>query len=73
MVRTDCTKKPMPAHGRVLAGRRRAMNAADRVIRLSTELAVVGVAAVPAVVSYKHASALVRRTASRAGLGALSL
>ena len=36
------------------------MTAADRVIRWSTALAVVGVAAVAAVVSYEHASALVR-------------
>jgi hypothetical protein len=36
------------------------MNAVDRVIRWSTALAVVGVAAVAAVVSYEHASALVR-------------
>ena len=36
------------------------MNAADRVIRWSTALAVVGVAAVAAVVSYEHAGALVR-------------
>jgi Protein of unknown function (DUF2637) len=36
------------------------MNAADRVIRLSTALAVLGVAAIAAVVSYEHASALVR-------------
>jgi hypothetical protein len=36
------------------------MNMADRVIRWSTALAVVGVAAVAAVVSYEHASALVR-------------
>jgi Protein of unknown function (DUF2637) len=36
------------------------MNAADRVIRWSTALAVVGVAAVAAVVSYEHASALVQ-------------
>jgi hypothetical protein len=36
------------------------MTAADRVIRWSTGLAVVGVAAVAAVVSYEHASALVR-------------
>jgi hypothetical protein len=36
------------------------MNAADRVIGWSTALAVVGVAAVAAVVSYEHASALVR-------------
>jgi uncharacterized protein DUF2637 len=35
------------------------MNAADRVIRWSTALAVVGVAAVAAVVSYEHASDLV--------------
>ena len=36
------------------------MTAADRVIRWSTAGAVVGVAAVAAVVSYEHASALVR-------------
>jgi hypothetical protein len=36
------------------------MTATDRVIRWSTALAVVGVAAVAAVVSYEHASALVR-------------
>src|SRR6201995_4433709 len=36
------------------------MSAADRVIRWSTALAVLGVAAVAAVVSYEHASALVR-------------
>jgi hypothetical protein len=36
------------------------MNVADRVIRWSTALAVVGVAAVAAVASYEHASALVR-------------
>lgn len=36
------------------------MNAVDRVIRWSTALAVVGVATVAAVVSYEHASALVR-------------
>jgi Protein of unknown function (DUF2637) len=36
------------------------MTAADRVIRWSTALAVLGVAAVAAVVSYEHASALVR-------------
>jgi Protein of unknown function (DUF2637) len=36
------------------------MTAADRVIRWSTALAVVGVAVVAAVVSYEHASALVR-------------
>jgi len=35
------------------------MTAADRIIRWSTALAVVGVAAVAAVVSYEHASALV--------------
>jgi hypothetical protein len=35
------------------------MHAADRVIRWSTALAMVGVAAI-AVVSYQHASALVR-------------
>ena len=36
------------------------MSAADRVIRWSTALAVVGVAAIAAVVSYEHASDLVR-------------
>lgn len=36
------------------------MNAADRVIRWSTALAVLGVAAIAAVVSYEHASSLVR-------------
>ena len=36
------------------------MNAADRIIRWSTALAVVGVAVVAAVVSYEHASHLVR-------------
>lgn len=36
------------------------MSGADRVIRWSTAPAVVGVAAVAAVVSYEHASALVR-------------
>ena len=36
------------------------MTAADRVIRWSTALAVLGVAAIAAVVSYEHASALVR-------------
>jgi len=36
------------------------MNAADRVMRWSTALAVLGVAAIAAVVSYEHAGALVR-------------
>lgn len=36
------------------------MNAADRLIRWSTALAVVGVAVVAAIVSYEHASAVVR-------------
>jgi len=36
------------------------VNAADRVIRWSTALAVLGVAGIAAVVSYEHASALVR-------------
>ena len=36
------------------------MTAADRIIRWSTALAVIGVAAVAAVVSYEHASGLVR-------------
>src|SRR5215468_8631454 len=53
--------KPMAAHGRVSAGRRwRVVNAVDRVIRWSTPLAVLGAAAVAAVVSYEHASDLVR-------------
>jgi len=59
--RRDCTKKPIAAHHGVSAARRRcAVNAADRVIRWSTALAVLGVAAVAAVVSYEHANALVR-------------
>jgi hypothetical protein len=36
------------------------MTAPDRIIRWSTALAVLGVAAIAAVVSYDHASALVR-------------
>lgn len=36
------------------------MNAADRIIRWSTALAVLGVAAVAAVASYEHAHDLVR-------------
>jgi hypothetical protein len=36
------------------------VNGADRVIRWSTALAVIGVAGIAAVVSYEHASALVR-------------
>jgi hypothetical protein len=36
------------------------VNGADRVIRWSTALAVLGVAGIAAVVSYEHASALVR-------------
>jgi hypothetical protein len=56
-VRGDCTKKPMAAHHGVSAGRRCCrMNSADRVIRWSRALAVVGVAAVAAVVSYEHAN-----------------
>jgi len=47
------------------------MNVVDRVIRWLTALAVVGVAAVAAVVSYEHASALVRAYGeSRVGPGA---
>jgi len=57
----DCTQKPTPAHHGVSAGRWWcAVSAADRVIRWSTALAVLGVAAVAAVVSYQHASDLVR-------------
>jgi len=36
------------------------MTAADRIIRWTTAVAVIGVAAVAAVVSYEHAGALVR-------------
>jgi AraC-like DNA-binding protein len=43
------------------------VTAADRIIRWSTTLPVVGVAAVAAVVSYEHASALVRRTHGESG------
>jgi hypothetical protein len=61
IVRTDCTKKPMVAIGGVSAVRRWcAVSATDRVIRWSTALAVLGVAGIAAVVSYEHASALVR-------------
>src|SRR5690348_13722892 len=57
----DCTQKPMAAHCGVSAGRRWCMmTATDRIIRWSTALAVVGVAAVAAVVSYEHAYDLVR-------------
>jgi Protein of unknown function (DUF2637) len=59
--RGDSTKKPMAAHDGVPAGRRWCpVNAVDRVIRWSTALGVVGVVAVAAVVSYEHASDLVR-------------
>ena len=60
--RGDCTKRPMLADVRVCPGRlwRRAVIAADHVIRWSTAGAVVGVAAVAAVASYEHAYALVR-------------
>ena len=51
--RGDCTKKPMAAVGGVLAGRWWCMmSTAGRVIRSSTVLAVLGVAAVA---SYGHA------------------
>ena len=51
----------MVAVGGVSAGRRWcSVSAADRVIRWSTALAVFGVAGIAAVVSYEHASALVR-------------
>ena len=49
------------------------MNAADRVIRWSTALAVVGVAVVAAVVSYEHASALVREHGESGWAGRLIL
>jgi hypothetical protein len=59
--RGDCTKKPRAVHDGVFAGQRWwcVMTTADRVIRMSTALAVVGVAAV-AVVLNEHASALVQ-------------
>ena len=60
IVRGDCTKKPMAAVGGVFAGRWWClMSPADRVIRWSTALAVLGVAAVGAVASYEHAYDLV--------------
>jgi len=59
--RGDCTKKPMASDSGVLAVQRWCtMNVTDRLIRWSTALAVVGVAAVAAVVSYEHASAVVQ-------------
>ncbi len=59
--RGDCTKKPTVAHGGVSGGRWWCpTSAADRVIRRSTALAVLGVAGVAAMVSYGHACALVR-------------
>src|ERR1700733_7334808 len=59
--RGDCTKRPMAAHGGVLAGRWWCVvNAADQVIRWSTAVAVLGVAAVAVVASYEHAYDLVR-------------
>jgi hypothetical protein len=62
----------MPIHNVVLAGQRWcAMNAAEGVIRWSTGLAVVGVAAVAAVVSYEHASALVRPHGESGWIGRL--
>src|SRR5690242_3970475 len=70
--RTECTKKPMAAHGAVLAGRWWcAVSAADRGIRWSTALVVVGVAMVAAVVSYEHASALARAHAESGWTGRL--
>jgi Protein of unknown function (DUF2637) len=47
------------------------VSAADRVIRWSTTLAVVGVAVVAAVVSYEHASALARAHAESGWTGRL--
>ena len=71
MCQGDCTKKPMATRGGVSAGRWWCVvTAVDRVIRWSTALAVVGVPAVAAVVSYEHASDLVRNTATLAGQGA---
>src|SRR5215469_10987249 len=48
------------------------MTATDRIIRWSTALAVLGVAAVAAVVSYEHASALVRAHGESGWTGRLS-
>ena len=45
-----------------LADRRCAVNGADRVIKWSTALAVLGVAGIAAVVSYEHATALFGRS-----------
>ena len=72
-MRTFCTKKPKytPSELRVCAGRRCPVTAADRVIRWSTAGAVLGVAVVAAVVSYEHASALVRLSSIRAELAAV--
>jgi hypothetical protein len=62
----------MLAHGGILAGQRWcAVNGIDRVIRWSTALAVVCVAAVAAVVSYEHASALVRENGESGWTGRL--
>jgi hypothetical protein len=44
------------------------MSGANRVIRWSTALAVLGVAAVAATASYEHAYDLVRRMVRQAGL-----
>src|ERR1700761_9849238 len=62
-------QKPTAAHGGVLAGRWWcAMNTADRIIRWSTALAVLGVAVVAAVASYEHAYDLVRAHGEADGL-----
>jgi uncharacterized protein DUF2637 len=62
VIRTVCTKKLKrgPSELRVRAWRWYPVTAAERVIRWTTALAVVGVAAVAAVASYEHAYALVR-------------
>jgi hypothetical protein len=53
----------MAAHGRVLASRWWCVTkAGDRIIRWSTALAVLGVAAITAVVPYEHASVRVAET-----------
>jgi hypothetical protein len=49
------------------------MNAADGVIRWSTALAVVGVAAIAAVVSYEHASDLMREHGESGWTGRLTV
>ncbi len=64
----------MGAQCGVLAGRWWCVvNAADRVFRWSTALAVLGIAAFAAVVSYEHASDLVREHGESGWAGRLIL